>query len=175
VINSADEFTELTTAAGPRILAYLIRRVDCREDAADLLAEVFAVVWKRRADVPADEPMRTGWIFGVARGVLANHHRSSRRRYALADKLRRQLASDEGAAPSEHLEAVRSALATLDPADRDLLLLVAWDGLTAVEIAAMHDLAPATVRQRISRARRRLRGLLADFGTQDDGSMALSG
>ena len=35
------------------ILGYALRRTAGPEDAADILAEVFTVAWRRRADIPA--------------------------------------------------------------------------------------------------------------------------
>jgi DNA-directed RNA polymerase specialized sigma24 family protein len=68
-------FTRLAETAGPRVLAYLARRVDPPGDAADLLAEVFATAWRRVDDLPADDGEAAAWLFGIARGTLANHRR----------------------------------------------------------------------------------------------------
>jgi hypothetical protein len=51
-------FTHLAETAGPRVLAYLTRRIDPPGDAADVLAEVLAIAWRRVADLPADEGRR---------------------------------------------------------------------------------------------------------------------
>lgn len=48
-------FTRLAETTGPRILAYLARRIDPPGDAADVLAEVLAIAWRRVADLPTDE------------------------------------------------------------------------------------------------------------------------
>lgn len=48
------------------------------------------------------------------------------------------------------------ALARLSESDRELLLLIAWDGLSPAEAAAVLDIKPATARVRLLRARRRL-------------------
>ena len=85
-------FTRLAETAGPRILAYLARRIDPPGDAADVLAEVLAIAWRRVADLPADEGEAAAWLFGIARGTLANHRRGQARRHALADRLRDHLA-----------------------------------------------------------------------------------
>ena len=60
------------------LLAYLTRRAPV-EDAADLLAEVYLVAWRKRADLPPGEERRL-WLFGVARRLLAEHHRYSWKR-----------------------------------------------------------------------------------------------
>ena len=52
--------------------------------------------------------------------------------------------------------ALAGVLAGLAPGDRDVLLLVAWAGLSTDEVARALDLPPGTVKSRLSRARRRL-------------------
>jgi len=155
-------FTRLTESAGPRVLAYLARRVDPPGDAADLLAEVLATAWRRAVDLPADDEQATAWLFGIARGTLANHRRGQARRRALADRLRHHLEQRlRGAAPpADDTIAVRDALNRLAPDDRELLTLIAWDGLRADEAAAVLGIDAAAARQRLVRARRRLRAEL---------------
>lgn len=52
----------------------------------------------------------------------------------------------------------------LDEADRELLTLVAWEGLDRDQIAAMLGCSRATIRVRLHRARRRLARLLGEEG-----------
>src|SRR3984885_8000211 len=75
---------------GP-ILGYVLRRTDNPDDAADVIAETFLTAWRRLEDMPRDPQARL-WLYGVARRVLANHHRGERRRSALTDRLRAELA-----------------------------------------------------------------------------------
>jgi RNA polymerase sigma-70 factor (ECF subfamily) len=57
---------------------------------------------------------------------------------------------------------VREALDALPEADREVLLLTAWEGLAAPEVGVVMSLTPPTVRSRIHRARTRLRKALED-------------
>lgn len=52
--------------------------------------------------------------------------------------------------------ALAAALACLNDADRELLLLIAWDALSPAEAATVLGIKPATARVRLLRARRRL-------------------
>jgi DNA-directed RNA polymerase specialized sigma24 family protein len=56
-----------------------------------------------------------------------------------------------------------AGLARLTRDQREVLLLSAWAGLTHEEIAAVLDIAPGTVRSRLSRARAALREHLGGF------------
>jgi RNA polymerase sigma-70 factor (ECF subfamily) len=139
-----------------------------------VLAEVLAIAWRRVADLPADDEEAAAWLFGVARGTLANHRRGQARRHALADRLRDHLAhrQREAAPAADEIIAVRDALGRLAPDDRELLTLVAWDGLRADEAAAILNISAEAARQRLVRARRRLRAELdtaPDATTGNDG------
>lgn len=102
------------------ILAYVRRRTDSHEDAADALAETFATAWRRLSDVPDGEDARL-WLFGVARRVLANGRRADTRRSELVEQLGRQLAVwAERVEPDESRADVREAFARLSDADREI-------------------------------------------------------
>ncbi|GIF66315.1 hypothetical protein Ais01nite_43500 [Asanoa ishikariensis] len=85
------QFTRLMTEHGRAVLGYLTRRTEPVQDAADLMAEVFVVAWRRLDAVPAEPLQARAWLLGTARGVLANHRRRAVRRSQLADRLRQYL------------------------------------------------------------------------------------
>lgn len=137
------------------VVAYLLRRSDA-DTAQEVAADVFLVAWRRLDDVP-DEPLP--WLLVVARHSLANHNRSRRRRglaeHRLTDRslLRPEPASTEHVV-TERL-AVEQALDQLSEADRELLLLVVWDGLSPTEAATVLGCRPGSIRTRLHRARAR--------------------
>ena len=148
---SPGEFDELYREHAGHVLAYCLRRGP--DTAEDALAETFAVAWRRRDAIP-EEPLP--WLYGVARRVLANQRRSARRQGAVADRL-----AAEPRPEGREAEPVLAALAQLRPADRELLLLVAWEGLTHAQVAQALGTTTAACRVRLFRARRRLERLLA--------------
>jgi RNA polymerase sigma factor (sigma-70 family) len=156
-------FEKLYRAQARALLAYALRRVDRAEEAADVVAETMLVAWRRLDEVPPGDDARP-WLFGVARRVLANSRRGSRRRDRLGQRLRREVdrlvAADHAAAVETNL-VVRDALARLEADDREILLLTSWEGLQPTEIALALDVPAATVRTRLHRARQRLRQQLA--------------
>src|SRR6185436_16829291 len=104
---------------------YLKRRT--ADDHEDLTTEVFLVAWRRRDELP-HEPLP--WLYGVARKVLANHRRGGDRREALATKAAAHAelsVPDVAEAAGLRADLVR-ALAALSDRDRELVLLVAWEG-----------------------------------------------
>jgi RNA polymerase sigma-70 factor (ECF subfamily) len=152
-------FDALYGAHRDDVWRYLRRRSP--GDTEDLTTEVFLIAWRRRGELP-DEPLP--WLYGVARKVLANHRRGGARRDALAE---RAAAHAQPAAP-DHADAaglradLARALAALSERDRELVLLVAWEGLTLAEAAAALGCRRGTAAVRLHRARRRLHTALHD-------------
>lgn len=157
-------FRRLYAANFAALLAYAVRRVDQQEDAADVVAESFLVAWRRSRELPPDDEVRL-WLYGVARRVLANHHRGGIRRERLGDRLRQRLTpappADPGAEIADRL-TVQAALARLGELDREVLTLTVWEELQPREVATVLGVSPEVVRTRLSRARGRLRELVGD-------------
>jgi RNA polymerase sigma-70 factor (ECF subfamily) len=101
------------------------------------------------------------WLYRVAYHTLANHRRGEHRRDRLngelAAVLRSRTPDDD---PDDATVRVRGALATLRRQDRELLTLIAWEGLSPSEAATVLEISPGTVRVRLHRARSRLRNAL---------------
>jgi RNA polymerase sigma-70 factor (ECF subfamily) len=132
-----------------RVLAYALRRCRTEADAEDVVADTFAVAWRRIDDVPADA---LPWLLGVARRAAANRHRSAGRLAGLIARLRAQPRAFAVAAPDS--PAAR-ALDRLPPADQELLRLLAWDGLTHAEAGVVLGITANAVAIRLHRARKR--------------------
>ncbi|WP_043634580.1 RNA polymerase sigma factor [Nonomuraea candida] len=146
-----------------RITAYAARRCDSPQDAADVVAETFAIAWRRIGEVPEGERALL-WLYGVARKVLANHYRVEGRRQALSVELDAELADLYQAAPDSGVElaAIAQIFRALPDNDRELLSLVAWEGLDREQIATVLGLSRNAVRIRLHRARRRFARALAE-------------
>ena len=164
-------FSSLYREHGREIMGYALRRTAEPEDAADALAETFVVAWRRLADVPAGGEARL-WLYGTARRVLANQRRAERRRTRLAEALREApwQGPDTLSAPDRDRADLMRALAELDSADRELLMLIGWEELTPAEAARVLEISPLAARTRLHRARRRLRSLLAGQHTSESGA-----
>ena len=139
------------------IAGYVLRRAASPEDAAEAIAETFVVLWRRLDACPAGDDARP-WLFGVARRVLANQRRGERRRSALAVRLLAGAAAPDvvlPAAGSGSEGRVARAFATLSASDREILALLAWEGLSREELAVALGVSRPVARLRLHRARRR--------------------
>lgn len=137
-----------------RVWAYAASRAG-RQLADEVVSETFTVAWRRLDDVP--EPALP-WLLGVARNVLREGHRAERRRASFAAELRHWEAGAErdiAEGVAERLGVLR-AMAGLHEDDREILILVSWQGLTPRDAARVVGCSPAALRVRLHRARRRL-------------------
>lgn len=141
------------------VYAYCRRRSTV-EEAEMASAEVFAVTWEKIDQVPGgDEAL--AWMYGVAYKVLGHRWRGLRRRRRLNQKLS-TLGVETEPAPEIHVlsrqeqsQVIRAA-SRLKPTELEILRLAVWEELPASHISVILDLSVDAVRQRLSRARKKL-------------------
>jgi RNA polymerase sigma-70 factor, ECF subfamily len=160
-------FEAIFTACYGRVLAYAIRRSDDRATAEEATAETFVIAWRRLDAVPEDDPLP--WLLQTARRVVANQRRAARRRAPHGAAVPLSAVSDRDPAPSipdrlAERDAFAQSFAALRPVDREVLTLVAWDGLRPKEAAQVLGCSAAVFSLRLHRARRRLMKELAARG-----------
>lgn len=159
---------------GSTLLRFLARRVDPAE-AEDLLGEVFRIAFERRSSFERDRDSARPWLYGIAANLVAKHYRSEARRLramARASALRASAARLLDDDPAERAVAsadagalwprVVDAIGALPEAERQVLLLFAWEELSYEEIAQALGVPAGTVRSRLSRGRARLAELTHD-------------
>jgi len=167
-------FERLFNATRADLLAYALRRAKSPEDAADLLAETFLIAWRKFDSLPPGDQARL-WLFGVARNVLRRGATRERALDAVVQQLAQELRDSmptSAASLDEGSPRLRAALNGLPDAQREVVLLTAWEDLTPREIAAVTGTPVNLVRVRLHRARVRLR---RELGTKlDSTSRALA-
>lgn len=156
--NKAARLEAIFKACYPRVLAYALRRTNDGSAAEEVVSETFLVAWRRIDVVPLEA---LPWLLGTARKVLANQRRSARRRTPDGPLIPLEQVSDADSRPPipelvADRQAFARAFATLSPGDREVLALVAWDGLEPREAAPVLECSAATFSLRLHRARRRL-------------------
>ena len=156
-------FEQIYSEHADAIRAYVRRRAP--EDVVDdVVSEVFLVCWRRLDDVPGEA---LPWLYAVARRTLAN------------DRRRRERAAHVPVDVDHEPEpvgdsALAAAFAELSDTDREVLRLVAWEGLSLRDAARVLDCSPVACRVRYHRAKSRLASRLeaaASFRPEPKGAL----
>jgi RNA polymerase sigma-70 factor, ECF subfamily len=129
----------------------------------DVVADVFVVALRRIDDVPRNA---LPWLYAVARKTLANERRKRRDVPVAAPEVSYE---PEPVGDSQ----LAAAFAALSDADREILRLVAWEGLSLRDAARVLDCSPVAARVRFHRAKARLRDRLdsaASFRPEPEGA-----
>jgi RNA polymerase sigma-70 factor (ECF subfamily) len=147
-------FDRAYSAYAARLHAFLLRLSGRRDVAEDLLQQTFLRLAERGPELRADSDLRA-WLFTVARNAYVGQVR--------APGGNRDDGALEGlASPPPDVEArlllgdVERALSSLRFEDRELLLLIGVEGMEPSAVARILAVDPATLRQRLARARSRL-------------------
>jgi RNA polymerase sigma-70 factor (ECF subfamily) len=158
---SPEAFVDVVQRHEVAVYKFLARRAG-HQAADDLLGEVWVRALTARGGYDSARACALPWLYGIARNVLRAHWRQTTTAGAevadpavdpwddVVDRL------DSAAEARTVLSAVRE----LPPAEREVLLLVAWEGLTPAEAAAALGVPQGTARSRLHRARTALRRAL---------------
>jgi RNA polymerase sigma-70 factor, ECF subfamily len=129
---------------------YALHRGLTGPDAADLVAQVLEIAWRRIGEVPSGEPLP--WLYTVAHNLWRNHARKDKRRRGLLARFAASLPA-EAVTDLSDPGVLRAALASLSDTDQEVLRLVAWDGLTPAELATVLSCSPVAARPAAPRPR----------------------
>ncbi|WP_283136731.1 RNA polymerase sigma factor [Rhizohabitans arisaemae] len=152
MLDESQRFTTIYDDCRQRVWAYVVAQAG-RQVADEVVSETFAIAWRRLDDIP---PNPLPWLLGVARNVTRDTVRAEIRREGLAAQLREWTEGDVADEVTERL-GVLHALTRLAPEDRELLVLVAWQGLGPRDAAKVIGCSSAAFRVRLHRARKRLK------------------
>ena len=131
-------------------------------DAADDVAQMVLMRVHRSLTSYTPGGSITTWLYRITKNVLIDYERSRGRDLALRDHVRleeiaKTVALSNGAGPFEAIDLLQHLMVALSPQQRAALDLVDLQGFSAREVAEMLEVAPATVRVHLHRARQVLR------------------
>ena len=154
----------------PAVYRYLARRAGPGV-AEDLLGDVFvAALSTRTRTITHDSGSPLPWLYGIAGNMLRNHFRRRRPVVPLDT-----ISTVDWDAVDARLDAqalgdpLRRALAALSDNERELLLLVAWEGLSPAEAGTALGLSANTARSRLHRARTHAQQVLESITSDTSG------
>lgn len=144
--------------------AYMMRRGADSATAEDLAQETLLTVWRRAALYTAEKGSAATWIFTIARNLRIDRLRREVPWQALPDSHAEEASSEPP--PDATLDrqqadaAVRAALDTLPPDQREVIVLAYIEGLSHSEIAARLHIPVGTVKSRMRIAYQKIRAAL---------------
>ena len=123
-----------------------------RHEAEDLAEESFVRAYERWDRIRRMENP-SGYVYRMA----LNAYRSRLRRIATAAKRSISAEPADPISDSDDRDAIRRLLATLPDAQREVVVLVEWLGMTSEEAGDVLGISPGAVRVRLTRAKQALR------------------
>jgi RNA polymerase sigma-70 factor, ECF subfamily len=161
-----EAFSQLYDRCSSLVFSLAMRMLKGRSDAEDLLQEVFVQVWRQASNYSQERGSPEAWIINIARSRAIDKLRARRRMeksFVLTDDPARAESGENvesSAAESEAKLTMNSALANLPAAQRRVLELAYFDGLTQTEIAARLAEPLGTVKTRMRAGIQRLKDML---------------
>lgn len=155
------------------IYAYAARRVGA-QGAVEVVTDVFEHALRQNAERPAHTGTDLGWLLATATAFLRRHSETECQRLRnwtpperatsravplVTDPLLVGVAEDVSTVTTAR---VMAAVAELDPVERDLLFLIAWEGCSSSLAAVATGLPQNEVRGRLSTIRKEIRRRVAD-------------
>ncbi|WUH99073.1 RNA polymerase sigma factor [Spirillospora sp. NBC_00431] len=161
-----ERFAVLFRRHAPSIMRYVARRLG-RDAAEDIVAETFLVAFRQRSRYDQGRPDARPWLYGIATNLIGRHRRAEVRALrALARGGVDPVTAPFTDAVEDRVNAdarsrlLADAIAGLPSAQREVLLLVTWAEFSYDQAAEALGVPAGTVRSRMNRARRKLRGAL---------------
>lgn len=147
------------------LFGLLVRILNSREEAEDVLQEVFLQVWRRAKDFDETRGKPFTWLVTLARSRGIDRLRSLGARDRIAQASVREASEEISDAASDTFQSERralvtSALAQLPEEQKRPLVLAYFDGLTQSEIAVKLEAPLGTVKTRMRAGMIKLRELL---------------
>ena len=161
----SERFGEIFDRHAAAVHGFLARRGG-RDRADDLLGEVFTIAFDRRRSFDTRYPSALPWLVGIAHNLLRTRLRKDSMRPVLLSRIGTHGADNPWEDVDGRLDAVEPgsraarALAHLPVGERDVVQLVAWEGLSVSEAAAVLRIPAGTARSRLHRARTALRAAI---------------
>jgi RNA polymerase sigma factor (sigma-70 family) len=152
-------FTELYRESRDDLYAYVAGLLRDRSAAEDVTAQAFERAYRRRRTFDPQRGTMRAWLFGIARNAALDELRRRKRQaelFAEPVDAGAPTAAD-GAEAALRREALREALATLSPRERELVALKYFAGLANTEIATVIETSESNVGTRLHRVLEKLR------------------
>ena len=162
-----DAFARFYDLHAPLVHTFALRILRERGEAEEVVQDVFVQVWRQAETYSTDRGTPEAWLITMTRSRGIDKLRSRRRRDEMVrpvedpDRLPEPAVQASAVGRAEARATLGGALGELPAAQRSVLELAYFDGLTQSEIAARLGEPLGTVKTRMRSGLERLRGILA--------------
>ncbi len=157
----ADAFGELYASVYTDLYRYALYSLGSREEAEDAVQETALEAFRGLHGLKNPQAFR-GWIFTILSARCNRHIRGLIRRRDECELEDAPLSCPDFAHERDTALRLREAIARLSPEDQELVLLAVVGGYSGKEIAALLGRPEGTLRCRLHRALKKLRGWLPE-------------
>lgn len=162
---SREAFERIYAAEKSRVYGFLVRLTGDVHVAADLFQNVWLKLARHCRALRPDTNLRA-WLLTVARNEFVSYRRAQALDLSRLLTLDLEQAEAPGVEPAPQLSELAVALRRLCDSDREVLLLTSVDCLPPDQVGEMLGISPAALRQRLSRARKRLACALEEIARE---------
>lgn len=150
-----------------RLLHYLSGHTHSREDAEDLLQDVFVSVYEHCSEFDPSRCNEEAWLYIIAKRKLVSYYRSFKNLDSIDELEDYQLPGDNSMAEATNLmacrQAVANALSVLDERSRNVVVLKYFSDLSYREISDKLGISEGNARVICSRALEKMQDAVGDF------------
>jgi RNA polymerase sigma factor (sigma-70 family) len=163
------QFSALVRGHQQHLYRFILRNIGSSPDAEDIAQEAFVEAYKAMASFRGESKLST-WLYGIAMNLVRNYlNRAPHRVRIFESDEALETLPDHGDGPealalrSQVLHQLAATVEDLPPDLQQIFLLVAIDGMSYDQAAALLELPIGTVRSRLFRARSTLQERLPDL------------
>ncbi len=145
-----------------RVMGYIMARVQRREEAEDLCADVFEKVFRKMEGYDENKAAIGTWIYSITRNTVIDYFRKVRPTVELDEKMAADQEIDQSILKKETLEELAAAIEKLPEDLQNIIVLAYYERMPLVEITQWVHYSYRTVKLKHQKALRLLKESLKD-------------
>ncbi len=161
------KFLSLYEPVHSRFEHFCRARVYGQMEFRDLMNDTLVIAYQKFPELRSDKAFLS-FLCGISIRVLSNHHKKRKEVDYLKDISIHHISSDSKTDSGAEIYILHKALARLPEEQKESIILFEITGFSIKEIAALHQVSEAAVRQRLVRGRKKLARLLTNTAIQKD-------
>ena len=139
-----------------KVLAYLKSRLESVEDANDLCHDVFLKVFRSLPRYDETKSSISTWIFRITRFTLIDYIRTKHPGSQLAENIPSGDNLEESFIKGETLQCLAAALAELEQAERDIIIMRYYNGYSLTDISRLTGISYGMVKVKHKKALKKI-------------------